>query len=146
MEITIKKAADFIGGRIIRNPDLNISNVAKIEDAQQGDLTFLYLPSYNKYLNTTKASAIIINDKIERTRDDITYIIVKNPNVVFQKIIIKYFSPEFKLEGIDESAKVDPTVKLGSNVGLGKNVVIEEGCEIGSNVKIFHNSTILRNS
>lgn len=146
MEITVKEAADFIGGRIIGNPDLTVSNVAKIEEADQGDLTFLYLPAYIKFLTTTKASVIIVNDEIERTRDDITYIVVNNPNIAFQKIIIKYFTPEFKLEGIDQSAKFDNSVKLGENVNLGKNVVIEEGCVIGDNVKIFHNSTILRNS
>ena len=146
MKITIKETADFIGGQIIGDSNLTISNVAKIEEAQDGDLTFLYLPAYAKFLNTTKASAIIINDKIERTRNDITYIIVKNPNVAFQKIIIKYFSPEFKLTGIDKTAHVDDTVKLGNNVSLGKNVVIEENCIIGDNTKIFHNSTVLRNS
>jgi UDP-3-O-[3-hydroxymyristoyl] glucosamine N-acyltransferase len=91
MKISLKKAADFVGGKIYGDENIEINNVAKIEDAKKGDLTFLYLPAYKKYLDQTKASAVLINNKFEKSRKDLSYIEVDNPSFALQKIVIKYF-------------------------------------------------------
>lgn len=145
MEISLKDAAEFIGGKIYGNDSLPIRNLAKIEDAVQGDLSFLYLPAYNKYFPTTKASAIIVKPDFERSRDDISYIVVNNPNIAFQKIVMHFFKRQIKHFGIDSTAFVHPSVILGNNVSIGKNVVISENCVIGNGTTILHNSTILEN-
>ena len=126
MKISLKDAAEFIGGKIFGSEELTILNVAKIEDALSGDLTFLYLPQYNKYFPSTKASAIIVKPGFERTRDDISYIVCDNPNIGFQKIVMRFFASEIKPFGIDSTAFVHPSAKLGMNVSVGKNAVISE--------------------
>ncbi len=143
MEINISEAADLVGGTITGNPQLKFYNVAKIEEAKPGDLTFLYLPAYQKYLSTTKASAVLIKPGIEKIRNDISYIEVDEPNIALQKIIARFFVEPSKLEGIDVTAFVHPSAKLGDQVSIGRNVVISAGCRIGNNVKIFHNSVLL---
>lgn len=145
MDIKLKDAADLVGGTVYGNPDLIVKGIAKIEEAVIGELTFLYLPAYEKYLSTTKASAVLISPAFKRTRTDLDYIEVKNPNAALQKLIITYLKPEIKLSGIDPSASISPDVKLGSNVAVGKNVVIASGCSIGDNSIIYHNSVILDN-
>jgi len=145
MKVKLKLAADFVGGVVIGDPEIEISGIAKIEEAKEGDLTFLYLPLYEKFLSTTKASAVIIGPEFKKTRDDITYIEVKNPNVALQKIIISFLKPKINLTGISPSASIDPSAKIGKNVAIGKNVVIEAGCVIGDNTIIYHNTTILEN-
>ncbi|MBU1099930.1 MAG: UDP-3-O-(3-hydroxymyristoyl)glucosamine N-acyltransferase [Bacteroidetes bacterium] len=144
MKITLKDAADLIGGKIAGNENLEISNIAKIDEAIPGDLTFLYLPAYDKYLETTKASAIIVNSEFDKTRrEDISYIVVEKPNIAFQKIIIEFFTPKLPLEGIDKTAIIHPSTKIGNNVAIGKNVVIDADCSIGDNSIIYHNSVIM---
>ncbi|MGE5353872.1 MAG: UDP-3-O-(3-hydroxymyristoyl)glucosamine N-acyltransferase [Acidobacteriota bacterium] len=145
MEIKLKDAADLVGGYIIGDENLIIENIAKIEEAKKNDLTFLYLPSYEKYFSTTQASAILVKPDFPKTRTDITYIEVKNPNAAFLTIINHFFKPEFRLTGIDDSAYIAPGVSVGNGTTIGKNVVISEGCQIGSNVKIFHNTVLLEN-
>ncbi len=145
MKIRLKDAADFVGGTVIGNPDVEISGIAKIEEAKEGDLTFLYLPSYEKYLETTKASAVIISPEFKKTRSDLSYIEVQNPNVAFQKIITTFLKPKLNLSGIDSSASIHPTAKIGKNVAIGKNVVVSENCEIGDNTFIFHNTVLMDN-
>ena len=63
-----------------------IKNLAKIEEAQPGDLTFLYLPAYEKFLPSTKASAIIVKTGFNKKRDDISYIETEEPNKAFLQI------------------------------------------------------------
>lgn len=144
MSINLEEAAALVGGNIIGNSLTEISKLARIEEAEKGDLTFLYHPSYEKYFADTKASAILVKPGFNRTREDMVYIEVKDPNKAFSKILAAYFTPEFPLSGIDESAFVHPSAKLGKNVALGKNVVISENCVVGDNVKIFHNSVLLQ--
>lgn len=142
MEIYLKDIANFVGGKLFGNENIVIENVAKIEDAKKGDLTFLYLPAYQKYFNSTQASAILVKPGFNKNRSDISYIEVQDPNKAFFKIVNKFFAPDFKLEGIDETASIYPNVKIGKNVAIGKNVVISSGCQIGDNTKIFHNTVI----
>jgi len=143
MKISLRAAADFVGGVVIGNPEIELSGLAKIEDAKEGDLTFLYLPAYQKFLDTTKASAVLISPDFEKSRADITYIEVKNPAAAVQKIIISFLKPKINLSGVDPTASVHLSVKLGKNIAIGKNVVIEEGCSIGDDTVIFHNTVIL---
>ncbi len=145
MNITIEVISGFIGGKITGDEKKEINNAAKIEEAKPGDLTFLYHPSYEKYFPLTKATAIVVKPDFKKTRNDIVYIEVPEPDKAFAKIIVKFFSPKINLEGIDKTAFVDPSVKLGNNTAIGKNVVISAGCKIGKNVKIFHNAVILEN-
>ena len=58
MSFTIKEVANFVGGKISGDESISISEVARIEEAQKGDLTFLYHPSYDEYFPSTKASVI----------------------------------------------------------------------------------------
>lgn len=143
MIINLTEIAGLIGGKITGNENIKITNLAKIEEANPGELTFLYLPAYEKYFPETKASAILVKPGFNKTRKDITYIEVHDPNKAFSKILIHYFSPDFPLTGIDPTSSVHSTAIIGSNVALGKNVVVSAGCKIGNNVKIFHNTVLL---
>lgn len=145
MKIKIRDIASLIGGSIFGDDNLEIQRLSKIEEASDGDLTFLYLPAYEKYFSSTQASAIIVKPGFNKTRNNITYIECPDPNKAFAKILIHYFTPDFLLEGIDSTAFVHPSAKIGRNVAIGKNVVICADCKIGDNTKIFHNSVLLQN-
>jgi len=143
MQINLREAAELVSGKIFGSEEITITNLAKIEEAQPGDLTFLYHQSYEKFFKLTRASAILVKPDFKKTRTDITYIETADPNIAFAKLIIHYFNPEFPLNGIDKTSSIHPDAKLGSNVSIGKNVVISNGCRIGNNVKIFHNTVLL---
>ncbi|HSP88947.1 MAG TPA: UDP-3-O-(3-hydroxymyristoyl)glucosamine N-acyltransferase, partial [Ignavibacteriaceae bacterium] len=145
MRIKVEDAAKIVDGNIIGDKNVTINSLAKIEEAQPGDLTFLYLDSYKKFFPTTKASAIIVKPDFQKSRSDITYIESENPNKAFSKLLNHYFKVDYKLSGIDSSAFIHKEAVVGENVSIGKNVVISAGCKIGSNVKIFHNAVLLEN-
>lgn len=145
MNIKLSEIAKLVGGKIIGDSDLVINSVARIDAASKGDITFLYLASFEKYFTTTGASAIFVKPDFNKSRSDISYIEVKEPEKAFASILLSFFSPKFELEGIDKTSFIDPTSLLGKNVALGKNVVIGANCKIGDNVKIFHNTVLLEN-
>jgi len=143
MKVSLSEIADLIGGSITGNKEIEITGLARIEEAKIGDLTFLYMPAYEKYFRTTNASAILVKPGFNKIRTDISFIEVNDPNKAFSKIIIKFFTPDFALSGIEASSFVHTSAALGKNVALGRNVVVSAGCKIGDNVKIFHNTVLL---
>ncbi|MCX7875352.1 MAG: UDP-3-O-(3-hydroxymyristoyl)glucosamine N-acyltransferase [Melioribacteraceae bacterium] len=145
MKIKLQEAADLVGGVVFGNPDLEFFNVAKLEDANFGDLSFLYLDKYEHQLLTTKASAVLISPKFKKVRDDISYIEVKEPNSALNIIIKKYFDPKINLKGIDPTASIHKNATVDESAVIGKNVVISSGCKIGKNSYILHNSVLMDN-
>lgn len=143
MKISIREIASLTGGKLSGDESIEINNVAKIEEAKTGDLTFLYLPAYEKFFSETKASAIVVKSGFNKTRSDITYIECDAPDKAFFNIVRKFFSPIVNLSGIDPSSSIHPSAKLGSNVTIGKNVVISADCIIGDDTIILHNSTLM---
>ena len=142
MAILLKEINSIIGGKITGDEGIEISNLAKIEEAKKGELTFLYLKAYEKFFAETKASAILVKTGFKKTRKDLIYIEVDEPNKAFAKLISHFFKPEFPLTGIDKTAFIHPETELGNNLSIGRNVVISRGCKLGNNVKIFHNSVV----
>jgi UDP-3-O-[3-hydroxymyristoyl] glucosamine N-acyltransferase len=143
--IRLSEIAALVGGKLIGDADVIINSVAKIDEAGNGALTFLYLSHYEKFFTSTGASAILVKPDFNKSRSDIAYIEVDSPEKAFASVIINFFSPELTLNGIDKTAFADSSSSLGENVALGKNVVIGANCVLGNNVKIFHNTVLLDN-
>lgn len=145
MSLTVKDIAEFIGGNVHGDDKIVINSVARIDEAKQNELSFIYLPAYEKYHSITKAAALIVKPDFPKTRNDLTYIESNSPDKAFFAVLRKFFSPKFELQGIDITASISPSAIIGNKVAIGKNVVISDGCVIGDNTKIFHNSTIFNN-
>jgi len=145
MNIRLEEAAKIVDGNIVGDADITINTFAKIEEAGPGELTFLYLDSYKKYFPHTKASAILVKPDFPKTRNDISYIEVENPQKAFSRLLNHYYKVNYNLSGIDPGAYIHPDAAIGENASIGKNVVISAGCRIGSGSKIFHNTVLLEN-
>ena len=143
MNLRLTDIAILVDGKITGDTEVIINSVARIDEAGKGDLTFLYLQNFEKFFTATRASAILVKPSFNKTRDDISYIEVNEPEIAFNKILIHFFAKDLILKGVDETAFVNSSSVLGSNVSLGRNVVIGPNCKIGKNVKIFHNTVLL---
>ena len=143
LNIKLSEIARLVDGKVFGNADIIINSVERIDEAGRGDLTFLYLDSFEKYFAVTGASAILVKPGFNKTRSDISYIEVNAPEKAFFAVLNNFFLPSINLNGIDKTSFVHNSTRMGKNVALGKNVVIGENCIIGDNVKIFHNTVLL---
>ena len=66
---TIKFISEYIDASIVGDADLEIHEIASIENAQEGSITFLSNPSYSKLLEKTNASAVILKENIKTSFD-----------------------------------------------------------------------------
>ena len=132
MQITLEQLAAFLNATYTGDGAMALTNVAKIEDAEQGTITFLANPKYTRYLDVTKASAVIVNAKTEVTRTDIGVITMSDPYYGFVRAL-QLFNPPLPLlpEGMHPAAAVAQSAALAEGVRVGACAVIGERAKIG---------------
>ena len=91
MQFTAAQISILVNGKIEGNADVAVSSFGKIEEAEQGQLTFLANPKYEDHLYTTNASIAIINESYE-LREPIrpTLIRVQDAYSAFALLLSKY--------------------------------------------------------
>jgi len=143
MSMTLGQIARLTGGVVKGDEAVVIHDVAEIQNAQPGTITFLGNPKYAKYLTTTQASAVIVAENF--SGEFANLVLVPNPNLAFS-IILAQFRPELPLPepGIHPSAVVASDASIGQNVYLGPHVVVESAVRIADNVTIQANCYIGR--
>lgn len=140
MQFTAAQIAGLIHGRLEGNPEAAVSSVAKIEDAAQGDLSFVANPKYEDYLYSSQASVLIVNESLE-LRQEIapTLIRVKDAYNAFALLLEKYneLISQKTHKGIEQPSFISQSAKLGKDVYVGAFSYIGEHVTIGDNVQIY---------
>ncbi len=135
MELTLAEIAALVQGDLDGDGSIKIHDVAKIETANPGEITFLSNPKYAKYVESTKAAAILVPRDFPAT--DRPVIRTQNPYFAFLKVLQTFHPPVMTVaEGIHPTAIVDATTQLGKNIRIGAGVVIDKHCRIGDEVVI----------
>jgi UDP-3-O-[3-hydroxymyristoyl] glucosamine N-acyltransferase len=146
MQLTVKEIAAFVDGEVVGDESKQISKVAKIEDADTNDLTFLYQNKYEKYVTEDSSFTLLVKKDFSKSFSNLTLIKVDDPYLAFINVIEKYFLPQIELPPYFEADKTEKiNFTFGNNFRCSKNVFIGKDCKIGNNVTIFSNVTLLEN-
>jgi len=121
MEFTAAQIAMMINGKIDGNGDTRVSSFAKIEEAVNGQLSFLANPKYEEYLYSTGASIVIVNQTQElRKPVEATLIRVPDAYIAFATLLEKYQQlQQQQLTCIQQPLYIDATAKIGDQVYIG---------------------------
>lgn len=146
MKISINKLAKILDGEIIGNEKVTLYNLSKIEDAIEGDITFLSNPKYIHWLYKTKASVVIIDRGIDyKAKDTPNLLVVENAYYSFNKLLNLISKKKLEFTGIHKLSSVDKSTVVGKDVSIGKFTTIDPKCKIGNNVFIMDNVSIKSN-
>jgi len=143
MKFTAQQIAEALQGSVDGDPTIAVSNLSKIEEGKPGTLSFLANPAYEKYIYTTKASLVIVNEEFNpESTITPTLIRVKDAYSAFAQLLELYQQSKPQKTGISSKAHISETAKIGENVYIGEFVVIGENSTVGDNCKIYPNTTI----
>lgn len=131
----LKELTDIIGGQVSGNPDIEITGAAGINEAKQGDITFLSDKKHLKDLLSSKASAVIAKEAIEGVSASI--LISGNPYFTFARALEVFYVKLYNPLGISDRAVVCSNVSFGEDVSIYPNVYISSNAAIGTRVTIF---------
>ena len=119
MQFTAAQISILLNGKIEGNADAAVTSFGKIEEAGEGQLTFLANPKYEDYLYSTKASIAIVNEdlKLEKQPVHPTLIRVKDAYSAFAQLLGKYQEMVTQqMKGIQEPSYICKSAILGNDV------------------------------
>lgn len=139
MEFTVDQIAAILQGEIDGKSDLKIRAIEKIQDAKEGAITFLANPKYEKFIYSTKASAVIVKKDFKPENPvSSTLIRVNDPYSSFTKLLEEYDKiSRFAKQGIEEPSFIADNAQTGSHIYRGAFSYIGQNTRIGNNVKIY---------
>ncbi|CAN5732749.1 UDP-3-O-(3-hydroxymyristoyl)glucosamine N-acyltransferase [soil metagenome] len=139
MEFTVQQIADLLNGQVEGDAFSRIRNLSKIEEAQEGDLSFLSNLKYEPYLYQTRASAVIISHNFEPKAAVTSVLIrVEDPYSAFSRLLEEYQRAvnSFR-QGVEQPSFLGTDSTLGDHHYRGAFSYIGSRCHIGHNVKVF---------
>ncbi len=139
MQFTASQIAMIIQGKVEGDASTAITSFGKIEEAVDGQLSFLANPKYEEYLYNTKASIVIINDTQE-LKSSVKAVIIRVPDAysAFATLMTKYQQLAAQLlKGIEQPNYISSTTKIGQNVYFGAFSYAGEKVQIGDDSKIY---------
>ena len=138
MKFTATQIAEILDGKIVGNPEIEVSKLAKIEEGTAGTLTFLSNPKYTPYIYTTKSSITIVNNDFQPEHDISTTLIkVEDSYKAFSKLLHYYNQVKNNKFGIDSPSFKSDTASHGTDVYLGAFSYLGNDVKLGNNVKIY---------
>ncbi|MBZ4044641.1 UDP-3-O-(3-hydroxymyristoyl)glucosamine N-acyltransferase [Flavobacterium hibisci] len=143
MKFTAEQIAGILEGQVVGDPNAEVSRLSKIEEGEEGSLTFLANPKYINYIYTTKASITIVNDSfVPESEITTTLIKVEDAYASFSKLLEFYNQVKLNKSGIEKHAYLTEGTKYGENLYLGSFSYVGQNVTLGNNVKIYPNSFI----
>jgi UDP-3-O-[3-hydroxymyristoyl] glucosamine N-acyltransferase len=144
MTFSAAQIALLINGTVEGNPEATVSSFGKIEEAGEGQLSFLANPKYEDYIYSTKASIIIINQGLSLKQPvSATLLRVPDAYTAFATLLAKYQEiMQQQLTGIQQPSYIAKTASYGQNVFIGAFSYIGENVKLGNNTKIYPNAFI----
>ena len=132
---TLKELAQFVGGRVAGDENIAISDVATLEAAEAGTISFIANPKYRPLVFQTKASAIVTGEAIEGISP--AQIIVREPYLAFSKIVARFHPPSHPDWGIDGRAYVGKNTLIGQDTHIAPFCYVESNVQIGCRVHLY---------
>lgn len=130
------------------DPQLPIRGIATLEDAQPGELSFLSNPRYERQLEATSASAVVLRPGAAAP-DHLGLIRVQDPYAAITVLLIELYgyrnhrvSPAFR----NGAPQVAASARLGRNATLYPGVTIDDDVIIGDNVTLYPGCFVGRGS
>lgn len=128
------------------DPGLLIADVAPLDRARDGDLSFLDNPKYVDAFSTTRASACFVSEKhAGRAPAGLALLLTPKPYLSYARAAQLFYPQPALDEGRHDTAAIAPDAHIGLGVSIGAHAVIDSGAEIGSGTSIGPGTVIGRN-
>jgi UDP-3-O-[3-hydroxymyristoyl] glucosamine N-acyltransferase len=144
----LSEVAQKLGCRLEGAPEVEIHGIAGIEHAQVGQITFLANRRYFPLLKTTRASAVLIDERIALERaaglPPIAALRTANPYLAFAHAIELFYQAPRYAPGVHPTAVVAKTARIGEGTHIGPYCFVDEEAHIGRNAVLHSFVTIYR--
>ena len=103
------------GGEIAGDGSISVSQIAPLQSAKAGDISFITDSRYQRQLQATRASAVILGRDLADVAS-IPYIVCDNPYAYYARVCALLNPADDHPPGIHARASVSSTARLGDGV------------------------------
>ncbi len=143
MKFKASQIAEILEGVVVGDENAEVNQLSKIEEGENGSLTFLSNPKYTEHIYTTNATIAIVNKDFSPEKE-IKATLIKVPDAykAFSKLLEFYNQVKMNKSGIESPSYISESSTVGENLYLGAFSYISNNVTIGNNVKIYPNAYI----
>ncbi len=135
VKLRLSEIARLVSGELIGDADITITGVAPLDEAGEGDITFVDRPELVEKVESTPAAAVIAPPQVRQARKPL--IVTEDPKLAFSKVL-ELFAPEPSIPvGVHPTAVIGRGVTMGRDVAIGPYVVVEDGVRLGDRVVLY---------
>ncbi len=137
MAFTAAEIASWIGATVEGDGSVEIISLAKIEEATPGTLSFIANPKYAKYIETTGASAVLVDRNFPPAGK--TLLRTDDPYFAFLQCVkrMQPVRPPQVEPGVHPTAVIGEGTVIGKDAAIGAYAVIGRNCRIGDRAVIY---------
>ena len=136
--MTTGALASMINGTVDGNPDIVLSGFAKIEEAAEGQLTFIANPKYAHFLESTKASAVLVSKDFDHPNPNcVTLLRVADPYATLAELLRSIQDSIPGKSGIENPCFIAEGVEIPEDAYIGAFSYIGKGAVIGKGAQIY---------
>jgi UDP-3-O-[3-hydroxymyristoyl] glucosamine N-acyltransferase len=133
---TLGELAEYVGGRVLGDANVQIRSAATLGRAGEGDISFLTNEKYERQLATTRASAVIVGKDTVTT--SVPLLIAEDPYYAFMQImVLLHGHRKHKKVGISPRAMISDSAKVGADCHIHDFVTISDGAKVGDGCIIY---------
>ena len=134
--LTLAQIVARLGGRVAGDPGTLVRQVASLEGAGDGHISFFTGSRYRDKLAATRASAVVLGPQAEG-ETLLPRIVADNPYAYFAHVSQLFNPLVLQPPGVHPSAVVSKTAQLGERVSIGPGCVVGEGARIGDDSCLY---------
>ena len=132
---TLDELATLVGGKVAGDPFLAVTGIAGLEEAGEGEITFLAELKNLSRLEKTRAAAAVVPLSLPTFSKPV--IRAPNPYLAYAKIQAFFAHQPYRPKGVDPRAHIGQGAKIGQEVSIYPFVFIGDGCQIGDRVVLY---------
>ncbi len=131
---TLNELAAYLGGRVTGDGNVRVKGLATLDDAGEGDITFLANPKYAQKVAITRATAVILPPGANGHGHNVVE--VANPYLAFAKLLTLFYTRPPQPAGIMAGAHVSASVKMGADISVYPGAYVADDVVLGDRVTI----------
>ncbi len=141
--MTTGALASLINGIVEGNSNIKLTGFAKIEEAAPGQITFIANPKYAHFIESTKASAVLVSKDFDHPNpQEVTLIKVDDPYATLAELLRMIQNSLPKKKGIENPCFIAEGVEIPEDSYIGAFAYIGKGAVVGKGTQIYPQSYI----
>lgn len=145
--LSLTAVAELAGATAVGDSTLEVTAVAPVDQAAEGELAFLASRRYTRFVPDCKALAYLVSSEFEEVLPEEAARVVVDDAYPALRAILRHFHPEDGgTPGIHPTAVLGANVEIGVGVEIGPYAVLEDGVRLGDGSRVGAHCVLGRGS